>query len=136
MTEFIAVPDQRHPESKSRKSSEESDDRSLAKKNPDDLRDVRPERFNNSDLAPLLHCHCDQRAHDPERCDDHDKEQKEKHHCALEPHGLKVLTVHVDPSLRVFRRLEKLLNRLFYPLGTVRVVGPNRYAVQRVTQAV
>ena len=44
--------------------------------------------------------------------------------------------IHVDPGLRVFGRLEKLLDRLFYPLGTVRIVRPYCNAVQRVTQAV
>ena len=44
--------------------------------------------------------------------------------------------VHVDPSLRVLRGFEKLLDGLFYALGAVRVVGFDGDPVQRVTQAV
>src|SRR5207247_8851404 len=45
VTEFVAVTNQRHPESQTRKRSKETDNCPLAKKNPDDLRDVRAERF-------------------------------------------------------------------------------------------
>src|SRR6478736_1999366 len=83
------------------KSSKETDDCPLAKKNPDDLCDVRSERFHDSDLTSLLHGHCDQRAHDSERRYDHDEEQQEKHYRPLEPHCFEVLAVHVDPCLRV-----------------------------------
>jgi hypothetical protein len=116
--------------------SEEPHDRALPEKNPDDLRDIRPQRFHNSDFAPFLHRHCDERAHDSERSDDHDEEQQEKHHGTLEPHRFEKLTVHVDPSLRVFGRLEKLFDFPFYALSAVRVVGFDSDPVQRVAEAV
>src|SRR6266576_1607050 len=136
MTEFIAVTDQRHPESKSSESPEKADDCSLSKKHPDDLRNVRPECFHDSDFTTLLHRHGDERAHDSERRDDHDEKQEEKHYSALEAHRFEKLAVHVDPRLRVLGRLENIFNRPFYALGAVRVIGSYRDAVQRVTQAV
>ena len=136
MTEFVAVTNQRHAESESCQSSKEPDNCSLAKKNPDDLCDVCAERFHDSDLTPLLHGHGDECAHDSEGRDDHDEEQQEKHHRALEPHGFEILVVHVDPGLRVFGRLEKLFDCLFHPLSAVGIVGLDRDAVERVAQSV
>src|SRR6266542_6063533 len=97
---------------------------------------VRPEGFHDPNLAPFLHCDCDKRAHDSKGCDDHDEEQQEKHHGALESHGFEKLAVHVDPGLRVFGRLEKLSYCLFYTLGAVRVVGPDGDAVQPISQPI
>src|SRR2546421_1927853 len=136
MTEFIPVTDQRHAEPEPRKSSEKANHSSLAKKNPDDLPDVCPERFHDPDFATLLHRHRNECAHDSERRDHHDEEQKEKHDCSLEPHCFEILVVHVDPSLCEFGRLEKLFDRLFYTLRAVRIVGFDGDAVQRVPQAV
>ena len=100
------------------------------------MRDVRSERFHDSDLTSLLNGHRDQRAHDPEGRDDHDEEQQEKHNRALEPHGFEVLMIHVDPSLCVLRGFEKLLHCLFYALGAVWVICLDGDTVQCVTQAV
>jgi len=86
--------------------SEEADDCSLAKKNPNDLGNVGPERLHNSDLAPLLHGHSDECAHDSECRDDHDEEQEEKTSPCARAAPLRELTVHVDPGLRIFGRLE------------------------------
>src|SRR6266403_4011775 len=129
MAEFIPVPDQCHAEPQPSEGSEKANHSPLAEKNPDDLRDVCPERFHNSYLAPLLHCHRDQRAHDSESRDYYDKEQEKKHDCPLEPHCLEILTVHVDPGLCVFRRLKKLFNRFFDAFGTVRIIGLDGDAV-------
>ena len=136
MAEFVPVPNQRHAEPQPSKCSEKANHSALAEKNPDDLDDVCPERLHDSDFPPLLHRHRDKRAHNSECRDDHDEKQKEKHHGALETDGFEVLMVHVDPSLRELGWLEKLFNRLFYPLGAVRIVGLDRNTVQRVTQAV
>ena len=87
------------------------------------MRDVCAERFHNPNVAPFLNGHRDQRAHDSKSRDDHDKEQKEKHYASLEPHRFEILVVHVNPGLRVLWRFEKLLDRLFYPLGAVWVIG-------------
>src|SRR5205807_7950949 len=136
MAEFVAVTDQRHPESKSSESPEKADDCSLSKKNPDDLRNVRPERFHNSDFTTLLHRHSDERAHDSERRDDYDEKQKKKHYGALEPYRFEKLAVHVDPCLRVPGRRASLFNRSSYHLGDVRGGGAYGDAVQRDHQAV
>src|SRR5947207_13711483 len=112
MAEFVPVPDQCHAEPQPREGSEKANHSPLAEKNPDDLRTVCPERVHNSYLATLLHCHRDQRSHASESRDEHDEKQKEKHHRALEPHCLVILTVHVDPGLWVSRWLNGLFIRL------------------------
>src|SRR5207247_11218890 len=106
------------------------------KKYPGEWLEVRSYGFHNADLARLLNGYRDQSAHDSERRDDHDKEQKEKHYRAFKPHGLEVLMVHVDPGLRVLWWLEKLLDGLFYALGAVWVIGPYCDAMQAIIQAV
>src|ERR1700745_706320 len=47
VTEFIAVTYQRHSEPQTRNSSKKTNDRPLTEKNPDDLSDVRSERFHD-----------------------------------------------------------------------------------------
>jgi len=129
VAEFVPVTDQRHAEPETCECSEKANHSPLAKKNPDDLADVCPERFHDSNFPPLLHRHRDECAHDSERRDHHNKEQKEKHHGALEPDGFEILMVHVDPSLRELGCFEKLFDRLFYAFGAVRIIGFNRDAV-------
>src|SRR6266550_7597053 len=98
--------------------------------------EVRPESFHNSDLVPLLYRYGDERAHDSKSRHDHDEEQKEKHHRALQPHRFEILAIHIDPGLGVLRRLEELLDLLFHAFGAIWVVGLHRDSVQRVVQTV
>src|SRR6266404_2118560 len=125
-TKLVAVTDQRHPKA-------QASDRS---KKADNLRNVRPERFHNSDLVPLLYRYGDERAHDSKSRDDHDEEQKEKHHRAFQPHRLEILAIHIDTGMGVLWRLEELLDLLFHAFGAVWVVGLHRDSVQRVVQSV
>ena len=136
MTEFVPVTDQRHSQAQPCQRSEKPDNCPLAKENPNNLADIGPEGLHNSNFTPLLDRHGDQRAHDPKRRHDDDKEQQEKHHRALEPNRFEILAIHVDPRLRVFWRLEKLLDLLFHALGPIRVVSLHGDAVQRVFQTI
>ena len=136
MTELVTITDQRHSQAQTSDRPKQTDNRSLTKKDPDNLRNVRPERFHNSDLVPFLHCYGDERAHDSKSRHDHDEEQKEKHHRAFQPHRFEILAIHVDPGLGVLRRLKELLDLLFHAFGAVRVVGLHRDSVQRVVQTV
>src|SRR5437868_12847867 len=123
MTEFVPVTNQRHSQAQPCQGSEESDNCSLAKEDPNDLPKIGPESFHNSNFASLLYRHRDQRAHNSKCRHDHDKEQQEKHYCALEPNRFEILAVHVDPGLGVFRWLQELLDLLLHTLGAVWVVG-------------
>src|SRR5260370_8860482 len=100
MAEFVPITDQRHAEPQTCERPKKANHSSLAKKNPDDLPDVCPEGFHDSDFPPLLDRHRDECAHDSERRDHHNKEQKEKHDCTLDPHSFEILMVHVYPRLR------------------------------------
>src|SRR5262245_29855155 len=82
-TELVSVTDQHHPKSQASNRSKKAYNCSLTKKHPDDLRNVRSKRLHNPDLMPLLHGYRDERAHNSKSRDNHDKEQKEKHHCPL-----------------------------------------------------
>ena len=44
--------------------------------------------------------------------------------------------VHVDPSLREFRRRQKVFDLALHALGAVRIIGLDRDPVQSVAQAV
>src|SRR5437016_2625075 len=70
------------------------------------------------------------------RRNEHDEEQQEKHHSALEPHCFEKLAVHVDPGLRVLRWLKKSFDCLFHALSAVGVLSPDGNAVQSVSQSV
>src|SRR5215831_20491550 len=59
-TELVTVTDQRHAKAQAGHCSKEADNCSLTKEHPDDLRNVRPERFHNSDLVPLLYRYGDE----------------------------------------------------------------------------
>src|SRR6266850_2208003 len=133
-TELVAVTDQRHSKAQASDRSKKADNCSLTKEHPDNLRNVRPESFHNSDLVPLLYRYGDERAHDSESRHDHDEEQKEEHHRAFQPHRFEILAIHIDPGLGVLRRLEELLDLLFHAFGAVWVVGLHRDSVQRVVQ--
>src|SRR6476659_6826997 len=131
-TEFITVTDQGHPETQARDCAEKADNCPLTKEHPDNLRNVRPERFHNSDLVPLLYRYGDERAHDSKSRHDHDEEQKKRHHRAFQPHRFEKLAIHIDPGLGVLRRLEEWLDLLFHAFRAVWVVGLHRDSVQRV----
>src|ERR1700745_1103266 len=105
MAEFVAVTNQRHAKAQSGKSAKETDHSALPKKNPDNLRDGRAESLHDSDLAPLLHRDRNQCAHDAKSRDHHDEEEEKEHDRALEPDGLKILMVHVNPGFGKLRRL-------------------------------
>src|SRR5947207_3804642 len=136
VAEFVAVTNQGHAEPETSQGAEGPDDRALTKKDPDDLRNVCAKRFHDPDFAPLLHRNRDERAHDSERGDHHDEEEQKKHNRALQPHRFEVLTIHIDPGLREFRRLEKLLDRLFDAVSAIRVIRFDRNAVERVAEAI
>src|SRR5215472_3929176 len=135
-TELVTVTNQCDPKAQASDRSKQSDNCALTKEDPDNLRNVRPERLHNSDLVALLHRYGDERAHDSKSRHDHDEEQKEKHHCAFEPHRFEILAIHVNPALSVLRRLEELLDALFHSFSAVRIVGLHRDSVQRVSQTV
>ena len=44
--------------------------------------------------------------------------------------------VHVDPSLREFRRRQKVFDLVFHAFGPVRIIGLHRDAVERVAQTI
>src|SRR5947209_7741693 len=136
MTEFVSITDQHHPKAQAHQSPEEPDDNSLPEKYPDDLGDVRADRFHDPDVARLLDGDRNQCVHDPERRDDDDEEEQEKHDGALEPDGLEELLVHVDPGLGVLRRLEELLDLPFDRFGGIRIDSLDRDAVKRIPQPV
>ena len=110
MTEFVAITNQLHTESKTGERSEKSDNSSLTEKNPDDLRDRCAQSLHDSDLPSLLHGDGNQCAHDSERSDHHNKEEEEKHYCALESYRFKKLVIHFNPGFGELRRLEILLD--------------------------
>src|SRR4029077_11821841 len=118
-TKLIAITDQCHSEAQASDRSEKADNCPLTKEHPDNLRNVRPERFHNYDLVPLLYRHRDERAHDSKSRYDHDEEQKKKHHRACEPNRFEILAIHIDPSLGVLRRLKELLDLLFHAFRAV-----------------
>src|SRR5438093_427515 len=101
-----------------------------------DAKSFITQRFQDSDLPPLLNRYRNERAHDSEGRNDHDEEQQEKHHSALEPHCFEKLAVHVDPGLRVLRWLKKSFDCLFHALSAVGVLSPDGNAVQSVSQSV
>src|SRR5205807_2307874 len=110
VSEFVAIADQGHAETEAGKRAKDSDDRPLPEKNPDDLGDVRAERFHDSDLAPFLDRDGDECAHDSERRDDDNEEKQKEHHVTLEPDRFEELMIHLGPGLREHRRLDELLD--------------------------
>src|ERR1043166_5627573 len=136
VAELVAVANQRHPERETGKGAERADHGPLAEKYPNDLRDICAQRFHNSDFAPFLHRDSDERAHDSKGRDDDDKEEQEKHYIALQSDRFEELLVEIDPRLRVLGRLKKLLDRLFYMVGGIRIVRLDGDAVEGVAKSV
>src|SRR5205814_9720608 len=135
-TKLVAETDHRHPKPHASHPTKKADNCPLTKEHPDNLRNVRPERFHNSDLVPLLYRYGDERAHDSKSRDDHDEEQKEKHHRAFQPHRFEILAIHIDPGLGILRRLEELLDLLFHAFGAVWILGLHRDSVHCVVHTV
>src|ERR1022692_4576543 len=113
--ELISVANQCHAQTESAQRPKQSYDDALTEKDADDLRDISANRFHDADVARLLHGNRDERVHDPKGRYDDDKEEEEKHHGSLQAHGLEKLAVHIDPGLRVLRRLKKLLDVALHP---------------------
>src|SRR5262249_12514945 len=136
MAEFVAVTNQSHAEPEASKRSKQADHGSLTEENPNDLRDVCSQRFDDPDLAAFLHGYGDERAHDPERGHNDNEEQQKEHNGSLESNSLEILPVHVDPCFGKLRRGEEISDLVFHPLRAVRVVGFDGDAMKRIAQAV
>ena len=104
----------------------------MSQKNPDDLRNVRAKCLHNSDFAPFLHRHRDQRAHDTEGGDDDDEEEEKEHHITLEPDCLENLVVHIDPGPRGLGDFEEFFDLRFHFIDIIRVFGFNRDSMKGV----
>src|ERR1700694_1514355 len=136
MTEFVAITNQRHAKAETGQCSKKPDDSSLAKKNPNDLPDVRAEGFHDSNFAALLHGDGDERAHDPERGHNDKEENKKEHDRPFETNCFEKLTVHIDPRFGELRNREKTLDFILHAFGAVRIVCFDRDAVQRIPEIV
>src|SRR5205085_4655937 len=99
VTEFVPITNQCHAKAEADQRSEETNNHSLTKENPDDLRNVCTERLHNSDLASLLDGHGDERAHNAKSGNDDDEKQQKEHYVPLKSDRLEDLPVHLNPRL-------------------------------------
>ena len=134
--DLVAVLNHRNAHGESRECSKNTHDHSLCNEDSDNLVRLRPQRLHDSDLAGLLHGHCDERVHDSEGGDQNDEHEKKKHDISFHADRVEDLFVHVDPAHREVWSRQGGVQFVAHRVGEVGVGGGKGQAVGTAPEVV